>query len=175
MTQELHTSTVQEHKASPQLNPESYASQLFWLTLTFALLYVLVSRSAMPKIQSVLEARRLRLSQDLAAAERLSLEAQQAQLSYEKTEADARSRANDLIVEMQLAQEKMAKGEHIALDQTLAKKLSEADKSLREQCTRIERDMAPIAEEAASAIVEKILGKKPDAALVKKAVKAAGS
>lgn len=168
--------TVQEHKAgSPQLNPESFASQLFWLTLTFAALYLLVSRSALPAIQSVLESRRQRLSADLEAAETLSREAQSAQESYEQVQAESRLRASALLTEAQAAHDEHAKREHAALDQTLAKKLAEADKSLREQCTRIERDMAPIAEEAAALIVEKLLGTTPDTALIKKAVKSASS
>jgi F-type H+-transporting ATPase subunit b len=171
-----HASVGIEHKEpSPQLNPESFASQLFWLTLTFAALYLLISRSALPKIQSVVETRRQRLQADLEAAEALSRQAQEAQTSYETTLAESRLRANALIVEAQAAHDQMAKQEHAALDQTLAKKLAEADKSLREQCTRIERDMAPIAEEAATLIVEKLLGVSPDGARVKKAVKAASS
>lgn len=159
----------------PQLRPESYASQLFWLTLTFALLYLLISRSALPKIQSVVESRRQRLADDLEAAETLSREAKSAQEAYQREQAEARMRANALIIEMQAANEQLARDEHAALDKTLSKKLSDADKSLREQCTRIEKDLAPIAEEAASMIVEKLLGKAPEAAIVKKAVKAASS
>jgi F-type H+-transporting ATPase subunit b len=176
--QVLHAETRQvEHHAevSPQLNPESFSSQLFWLTLSFALLYVLVSRRALPAIQSVLETRRQRLAADLEAAEALSREAQAAQDAYEREQAEARLRANALVVEAQASHDQLARQEHAALDKTLAKKLSDADKALREQCTRIEKDLAPIAEEAAAMIVEKLLGKAPDAAMVKKAVKAASS
>lgn len=165
-----------EHKEpSPQLNPESFSSQLFWLTLTFAVLYLLISRSALPKIQSVIESRRQRLQGDLEVAEALSRQALEVQSVYETTLAESRMRANALMVEAQAAHDHLSKQEHLSLDQTLAKKLAEADKLLREQCTRIERDMAPIAEEAASLIVEKLLGTSPDVALVKKAVKSASS
>ena len=166
---------VAHKEPSPQLNPESFSSQLFWLTLTFAVLYLLISRSALPKVQSVLEARRQRLASDLSAADLLTREAEAAQLSYEQVQAEARLRASALLTEALAAHDEAAKAEHAALDQTLSKKLSEADKTLREQCTRIERDMAPIAEEATSLIVEKLLGTKPDAGLVKKAVKSAAS
>lgn len=171
----LHAETQHAPKVSPQLNPESFASQLFWLTLTFAALYLLVSRSAMPVIQSVLETRRAKIADDLEAAEKLSQQALEAQMAYEKVEAQARLNADAAITEMQTMLEANAKTQHAALDVTLSKKLAEADKALREQCTRIERDLVPIAEEAAAMIIEKLLGQSADNALVKKAVKAASS
>lgn len=163
----------QKEGGLPQLNPESFSSQLFWLTLTFVIFYVLVSRHAMPRIAAVVEGRQSKMASDLAAAEAMSQQAEAARLAYESELAATRQRAAALIDESKMAGEQLAKQQHVALDQTLAKKLAEADKSLREQCTRIERDMAPIAEEAAGLIVEKVLGRKPGEEQVRKTVKTA--
>lgn len=77
----------------PQLNANDFAPQLFWLAITFALLYVIMSRVALPRIGSVLEERKDKIQRDLATAERLKGETEKALEAYEKALADARANA----------------------------------------------------------------------------------
>ena len=59
----------------PQLDIETYASQIFWLIVTFIVLYFLVAKIAMPRIAEVLEGRQERIEDDLDKAETLKKEA----------------------------------------------------------------------------------------------------
>ena len=59
-----------EEGGLPQLNPEHYASQIFWLAITFGLLFIVLSRVVLPKIAGGLQARKNRIEGDLNAAER---------------------------------------------------------------------------------------------------------
>ena len=51
-----------ESGGMPQLNPEFWISQIFWLTLTFGILYLVLSKLILPKISANLEARKSQIS-----------------------------------------------------------------------------------------------------------------
>ena len=59
----------------PQLDVQTYASQIFWLVVSFIVLYFLVAKVAMPRISEVLEERQERIEDDLDKAETLKKEA----------------------------------------------------------------------------------------------------
>ena len=54
----------------PQLNPEFWISQIFWLTLTFGILYIVLSKLILPKISSNLELRKSQIQENIEAAEK---------------------------------------------------------------------------------------------------------
>ena len=68
-------------------------SQVFWLIVAFVVLYLLMSKIALPRIAEVLEERQDKIDDDLAKAEKLKNEAEQVLAEYEKAIADARSSA----------------------------------------------------------------------------------
>ena len=80
----------------PQLDVSTYPSQLFWLAVTFVVLYVLMSKVALPKIADVLEERQERIESDLGKAEQLKTEAEAVRADYEKAVAEARASAHAL-------------------------------------------------------------------------------
>ena len=60
----------------------TYASQFFWLFLTFGLIYLVVGRGMVPKISGTVQARDNRIADDLAAAERARGEADAREEAY---------------------------------------------------------------------------------------------
>ena len=58
-------------RAFPPFDKQTFPSQLLWLTVTFVALYLLMSRIALPRIDSILQRRRQRIAGDLAEAQRL--------------------------------------------------------------------------------------------------------
>ena len=90
----------------PQLDVSTYSSQIFWLIISFVILYFLVAKLAMPRIAEVLEERQERIEDDLDKAETLKKEAYQVRIEYEKALAAAREKANDAT---RHAQEEIAK------------------------------------------------------------------
>ncbi|MGA8412850.1 MAG: F0F1 ATP synthase subunit B', partial [Xanthobacteraceae bacterium] len=84
-TQNAHTEVPGgKHVVFPPFNRETFASQLFWLAITFALLYLLMARFALPRVGSIIEARRSKIDSDLAAAAQLKTNAEAAMAAYEK-------------------------------------------------------------------------------------------
>ena len=90
----------------PQLDLATYSSQVFWLIISFVILYFLVAKLAMPRIAEVLEERQERIEDDLDKAETLKKEAYQVRIEYEKALSAAREKAQDAT---RHAQEEIAK------------------------------------------------------------------
>ena len=63
-----------ESGGMPQLNPEFWVSQIFWLTLTFGILYIVLSKAILPKISSNLELRKSQIQENIEAAEKQRIE-----------------------------------------------------------------------------------------------------
>ncbi|NKD46185.1 F0F1 ATP synthase subunit B' [Haematospirillum jordaniae] len=85
----------------PQFEPSTFASQLFWLAVTFTLLYVLVSRYAIPRLGEIMEQRQRTVEDDLDRAKQLKAETETSIRAYEKALTDARSKAQDLLRQAQ--------------------------------------------------------------------------
>ena len=77
----------------PQLDISTFVPQIFWLAVSFAVLYVLMSRVALPRMTAILEMRAGRIEGDLKEARRLKAEADAAVAAYEQSLASARAAA----------------------------------------------------------------------------------
>ncbi|MFY0612680.1 MAG: F0F1 ATP synthase subunit B' [Hyphomicrobiaceae bacterium] len=91
--------TVEKKSGLPQLNVQDMAPQLIWLALTFLALYFVLSKITLPRIASVLDERKSRIERDVAEAERLNSETQNAMAEYEQKLADARGKAGAMVKE----------------------------------------------------------------------------
>lgn len=80
-------------KGMPQFDPNTMPSQIFWLIICFAILYVIMSKVVMPTLGGTIEARAAKIQGDLDAAARARDEAKSALAHYEKSIADARGEA----------------------------------------------------------------------------------
>src|SRR3546814_2400774 len=100
----------------PQLDAYTYPTQIFWLVVTFVILYLIMSKVALPRIAEVLEERQERVADDIETAERLRSEAAVVQSEYEKALAEARGKAQELFGETgdELAREQAAAGAETA-------------------------------------------------------------
>ena len=83
----------------PQLDAATFLPQLFWLAVSFGVLYLILSRVALPRIGEVLEERRARIDADLARADDLRREAEAALEAHERTMAEARGEARRIVAE----------------------------------------------------------------------------
>ncbi len=123
---------LDEHKSGglPQLHQPDFGPQLFWLALTFVLLYVIMKRVALPRIGEVIEERKDRIQRDLAAAERLKGETEKALQAYEKALADARTNATSIARQTRDSLNAEVDKERKAVEDQLAKKLADAETSI---------------------------------------------
>ena len=156
-----HTEQPAGHSAFPPFQSEHYPSQLVWLTVSFALLYVLMAKVALPRIGSILAERSRVIGDDLAAAERLKEQSDAAHAAYEKALAGARARAQGLAGATRERQARKAEELHKRLDAQLHDRLAAAEQSIARTRTAAMGNVHAIAADTASAIVERLIGKAP--------------
>ena len=86
----LEEAFASESGGMPQLNPEFWISQIFWLTLTFGTLYVVLSKLILPKISANLETRKSQILENIEAAEKCREESEQKIKEYDKIVQDSK-------------------------------------------------------------------------------------
>lgn len=162
MATNAHTEQPSGHKgAFPPFNPQTFASQLFWLVIAFALLYVLMAKVAIPRVGAIIENRQKRIDDDIAEAGRLKQQSDEAVAAYEKALADARSRAQTIANETRERQQAAADASRKALEYQLNAKLAEAEKTIAATKQAAMSNVRGIAADAAKAIVERLIDKRP--------------
>jgi F-type H+-transporting ATPase subunit b len=154
----------------PPFNKETFASQLVWFAIFFIALYVMIGRFAIPRIGGIIEARRGRVEGDLAEANRLKEQSDAALAAYEKSLADARSRAQALGNETRDKLNAEAEKARHELEAQLNAKLAEAEKIISATKTSAMSNVQGIAVETAVAIVQRLLGTAPSGSAVQAAV-----
>jgi F-type H+-transporting ATPase subunit b len=145
----------------PPFQPETFASQLLWLALVFAALYLLMSRIALPRVGAILNERNLRIDGDLGEAQRLKGEADAASAAYEKALADARGRAQMLASERRAAEAARAEVARKELEAKLNTHIGEAEKAIAQTRATAMANVRDIATGTAAAIVERLIGHAP--------------
>jgi F-type H+-transporting ATPase subunit b len=156
----------------PQLDVSSFPTQIFWLIVSFALLYWIMSKMAVPRIAEVLEERQERITDDLETAERLKSEAEKVQADYEKALADARSKAQAQIKtanDEAAAEQAKAEAEH---GKKMARKIKTAETRIGKQRDEALESLMSVASETAVEATTKLIGVTPGDDSVKKAVEA---
>ena len=84
-----------ESGGMPQLNPEFWVSQIFWLTISFGILYVILSKLILPKISANLEIRKSQILDNIEAAEKQREESELKIAEYEKTVLSSKKEAKN--------------------------------------------------------------------------------
>lgn len=151
----------------------TFASQLFWLIVSFGLIYILIGRGMLPKIEATVDARDQRISDDLAAAERARAAADETEEAYRaKTEAN---RAEALKV-TQVAKDASARETEQrikAADAEIGSRVSAAEAKIRAAANAALADIENVAAEAAHDMVARLSGASVSREQAQQAVKAA--
>lgn len=158
--------------AFPPFETHTFVAQLIWLALAFGLLYYLMSKIALPRIESILHDRSSRLASDLEEAERMKKEADAAGEAYEKSLRDASAKAQGIAQEARAKLAAASDARRKAKEEELNEKLAASETTIRESTARAMSNVRDIAGETASAIVERLTGTAPDKASLDRALDA---
>ena len=171
---DAHTEAEGGHHGGgfPPFESSTFASQLVSLAIFFVALYLIVSRLALPRIGGAIEARQNKIDGDLAEAQKLKDQSDAALKAYEGELASARSRAQAISNETREKSNAQAEAERKMLEQQLAKKLAEAEKTIASTRATAKSNVRGIAADAAGTIVQRLTGVVPDATSVNAAVDA---
>ena len=103
----------------PQLNPEFFISQLFWLVITFSFLFVFLWRISLPRIENVLEKRANKINENIKIAKQDQAEAEEIQTKIDSQLREAKLETSELI-----------KKANINLQDLTSKKLEKIDEAI---------------------------------------------
>jgi len=159
--------------AFPPFDSSTFASQLFWLALTFGFLFWFMSRVIVPRIGGILETRQDRIAQDLDRAHELKAEADAAIAAYEQELAEAKASANEIGSKARDAAKSAADAERQKVEKKLAKKLSDAETRIASIRDKAMADVGAIASETTEAVVKQLIGGTVTKTEITKALKAA--
>ena len=147
-----------ESGGMPQLNPEFWISQIFWLTLTFGILYMVLSKLILPKISANLETRKSQIQDNIEAAEKQREDSESKLKEYE-----------DIVFKSKLEEKKIFKDSREKIIKDINNKKEALEKQINEEIKKAEKEIevvkksAPekinkIAIETSSELVKRIIG-----------------
>jgi len=154
----------------PPFDAHTFPSQLVWLVVAFVLLCVLMAKWALPQVARVIEKRQKGIADDIAEAGRLKAKSDEAVAAYEKALADARARAQAIANETRDKQAAAAAAARKTVEDELNAKLAQAEKTIAATKQAAMSNVRAIAEDAAGAIVERLIGSAPSQKAVADAV-----
>ena len=147
-----------ESEGMPQLNPEFWISQIFWLTLTFGILYVVLSKLILPKISANLELRKSQIQENIEAAEKQRESSESKLKEYDEIIQKSKLEAKNIFKE---AREKVLKdinSKKEILDKQIDKEISNAEKEIETLKKGAAEKINKIAIETSSDLVKKLIG-----------------
>jgi F-type H+-transporting ATPase subunit b len=147
-----------ESGGMPQLNPEFWISQIFWLTLTFGILYLVLSKLILPKISTNLESRKSQILENIEAAEKQREDSETKLKDYEEIISKSRLDAKTIFNQAREKALKDINAKREVLDKQIDDEIIKAEQEIN-----ILRENAPdkinkIAIETSSELVQKLIG-----------------
>jgi F-type H+-transporting ATPase subunit b len=147
-----------ESGGMPQLNPEFWISQIFWLTITFGVLYVVLSKLILPKISANLEIRKSQILENIEAAEKQRKESELKIEEYEKIVQNSKNEAKNYFYQ---AKEKVLKDINLKkefLDKELNKEIQKAETEIQEFKNKAPEKINKIAVETSADLLKQLIG-----------------
>ena len=154
----------------PQLDPTWWPSQLFWLVITFGVLYWLMAGKFLPAIGGAIEERRDRIADDLDQASESKREAEEAEAAYNKALADAKAKAQGIAADTRAEMDEEIARMQAETDGEVEQQIAAADARINEMKAAAEAKVHEAASETARAIVETLIDEAPTAEAASKAV-----
>lgn len=155
----------------PQLDFSTWPNQIFWLLVTLVVIYLVLSRIALPRIGAVLADRKSTITNDLAAAEELKHKAVEAEKAYNEALATARTEAAKIVAAAKAAIQKDLDAATAKADAEISAKAAESEKSIAAIRDGAAAAVAEVARDTAAELVA-ALGGSADAKTVTAAVSA---
>ena len=147
-----------ESGGMPQLNPEFWISQIFWLILTFGTMYVVLSKFILPKISNNLESRKSQILENIEAAEKQREDSEAKLKEYDEVILKSKSEAKTMFNQTRekALKDIMAKKE--VLDQQIDDEINKAEKEIEVLRVSAPNKINKIAIETSSELLEKLIG-----------------
>lgn len=175
-TDAVHAVGAGGHEAAasagmPQLDFSTFGNQIFWLLVALALIYLILSRVAIPRIGRILGDRQGLMTADLAAAEDFKRKARDAEAAYDKALADARAEAGRIVAANKAGIDAELAAATARADAEISARTAESDRRIAQIRQSAVDDARRVAQDVATELVRHF-GAVPEAAAIDAAVDA---
>jgi F-type H+-transporting ATPase subunit b len=156
----------------PQIDQigEIFASQLFWLTITFGLIFLVVGLGMVPKIQGTVDMRDQKIAADLATAASAREMADRLEAEHRAALDKSRAEAARVAAEAKSAAALATEARVKAADAEASVKLEQASQRIAEARSSAQAEIEAVAAEAAVAMVARVSGLTVDQGTARAAV-----
>ena len=142
----------------PQLNPEFWASQIFWLILIFSTLYIVIWKIFLPKITDIIENRKSRIISDLNETQKLKENAEKKLREYNKIIEDTKKEAKKIIEDNKKKLENDIKNKKQKFNEEIEKELMSAEKEIKSLKKLSISSINKIASEVSFEVIKQLIG-----------------
>jgi len=150
----------------PQLNPDYWVSQIFWVILIFGTLYVILWRIILPKINENLENRKSQILTDLDDAQKFKDQSEEKLSEYSEILKQAKQEAKKILNETRKKVSRDIENKNNRFNLEIKKEIEKAEKEIKTLQLSSIKNINKIAIETSSEIVRKILGTEVNASSV---------
>ncbi|NOD32483.1 F0F1 ATP synthase subunit B' [Ruegeria atlantica] len=174
LAKEVAGTCVDSHGSAigmPQLCFDWFPNQIFWLVITLVVIFLVLSRVALPRIAAILAERQGTITNDLAAAEDLKAKAVEAEEAYNKALADARAEAQRIAAEARAEIQSGLDDAIAKADAEIAAKAAESEKAIADIRAGALESIQVVAKDTAAELVT-ALGGEADAKAIDSAIDA---
>ena len=147
-----------ESEGMPQLNPEFWISQIFWLTLSFGILYIVLSKLILPKISANLESRKSLIQENIEAAELQRKDSETKLKDYENIVSKSKIEASNILNEARKKALKDISSKREILDKQIDDEIKKAEQEIDTLKKSAPAKINKIAIETSSELIKKIIG-----------------
>ena len=154
----------------PQLDPTYWASQAFWLILTFTVLYISIAKLYLPKIKNNLDDRENKIKDDLDAANKFKDLSELKLKEYEKILENSKKEVIKIHLDSKNKLDKDIQTKKDVMDKEIETEITKAQQEINELKKNSILDIQNISKDLASNIIENISGDKLNESSIKAAV-----
>jgi F-type H+-transporting ATPase subunit b len=147
-----------ESRGMPQLNPEFWISQIFWLTLTFGILYVVLSKLILPKISANLELRKSQIQENIEAAEKQRESSETKLKEYDDIISKSKLEAKNIFKETRDKALKDIGSKRETLDKQINEEIEKVELEIDKLKKGAAEKIGKIAIEISSELIKKLMG-----------------
>jgi F-type H+-transporting ATPase subunit b len=165
-----HAAEAHASGGLPQLDVSTWPGQLFWLAVTFTVLFMMLWKVVLPRIRNAIEERRDRIADDLDTAADFKRKADDSAAEYERLLSDARAKAHGLALGNRAEVDKAMAAEADLADIEIAKRQDAAEQRIADMRTKALAEVNSIAVEATRAIIVQLTGAELDDKSIQSAV-----
>ena len=156
----LTSAQSSESGGMPQLNSEFWISQIFWLILTFGILYLVLSKLVLPKISDNLETRKSQIRENIETAEKQREESEDKIKQFEKIILESKIEAKNYFNDIRQEVLEDINKKRIALEKDIDDEISAVEEEINKLKNTSGEKITKIAIETSSDLINQLIGEK---------------